>query len=402
MSNILFANLPAFGHVNPTLPVVSELVQRGHRVIYYNAATFEPVIADTGAAFRPYPESDPFQAELAARIHNLVDVTVLVLTKSRSLVPFLCAEIEREQPDAVVFDSIALWGMLAARRLGIPNAASITTYIHDGVPGLIRGRDYLHILRQSLSRLPAIRRLRRELEETYGRTVFPGKAILPTRGDLNLVYTSRDFQPDTPALDPSFRFVGPSILPSTRREAAFPWDALDCGRPRVYLSLGTLYNDQLDFYRAILRAFTAFPAQFILSAGRQIQLRDLEPVPPNFLVFPSVPQLDLLQEVDIFITHGGMNSVNESLYYGVPMVVVPQQLEQVFNGRQVTRLGAGLVLGDSPPYGRISPEALKTTLQQVLAAPVYRQNAARLSRAFQATGGYHQAASDILSLRPEA
>ena len=99
MSNILFANLPAFGHINPTLPVVSELVQRGHRVIYYNAATFEPVIADTGAAFRPYPESDPFQAELAARIHNLVDVTVLVLTKSRSLVPFLCAEIEREQPD---------------------------------------------------------------------------------------------------------------------------------------------------------------------------------------------------------------------------------------------------------------------------------------------------------------
>ena len=62
----------------------------------------------------------------------------------------------------------------------------------------------------------------------------------------------------------------------------------------------------------------------------------------------SVPQLDLLARVDLFVTHGGMNSVSEGLYYGVPLVGVPQQLEQALNGRQAARHGAGIVVGDTP------------------------------------------------------
>ena len=76
MAKILFFNIPAYGHVNPTLPVVTELVRRGHQLVYYNADTFEQAIKATGAEFRAYPHSSTSEAELAEHIHNLVSVSV--------------------------------------------------------------------------------------------------------------------------------------------------------------------------------------------------------------------------------------------------------------------------------------------------------------------------------------
>jgi len=40
MSKILFFNIPAYGHTNPTLPLVAELVHRGEQVIYYSSEAF--------------------------------------------------------------------------------------------------------------------------------------------------------------------------------------------------------------------------------------------------------------------------------------------------------------------------------------------------------------------------
>ena len=397
MAKILFFNIPAYGHVNPTLPVVTELVKRGYPVVYYNSETFEQAIKGTGTEFRSYPNSSTSEAELAERIHNLVSVSVLMLEESIRLLPFSLDEIEQEQPDLVIFDSLALWGMQAARLKNVSSAGSISLLILDGVRGIFKWRDFPHMFRQALPKLPALQRLRRQLVKIYGRGVFQGNSIFPCKGDFNIVYTSREFQPDTPFIDDSFHFVGPSILATTRKETSFPWDLLDSGCAKIYLSLGTLYNDNIDFYHTVFKAFSDHRAQFILSVGRLIDIRDLGLIPANFIIQSSVPQLELLQKVDLFITHGGMNSVNESLNYGVPLVIVPQQIEQAFNGRQVAHQGAGVVLADTPPYGHLDARVLRRIVDKVLADPTYRLNAERLSRSFHEAGGYQQAATTITS-----
>ena len=397
MAKILFFNIPAYGHVNPTLPVVTELVRRGHQLVYYDADTFEQAIKATGAEFRAYPNSSTSEAELAERIHNLVSVSVLMLEESIRLLPFSLNEIEREKPDLVIFDSLALWGMQAARLKNVSSAGSIGLFILDGVRGIFKWRDFPHIFRQAFPKLPALQRLRRQLVKMYGRGVFQGNSIFPCKGDFNIVYTSREFQPDTPYIDKSFHFVGPSILATTRKETNFPWDLLDSGRTKIYLSLGTLYNDNIDFYRTVFKAFSDHPAQFILSVGRLIDIRDLGIIPDNFIIRSSVPQLELLQKVDLFITHGGMNSVNEGLNYGVPLVVLPQQIEQAINGRLVARQEAGVVLADTPPYGHLDARVLRRIVDKVLADPTYRLNAERLGRSFHEAGGYQQAATTITS-----
>lgn len=397
MAKLLFFNIPAYGHVNPTLPVVTELVRRGHHVVYYNSDTFGQAIKETGAEFRSYPNSSTSEADLAKRVNNLVNVTVFMLEESIRLLPFLLDEIEREKPDLVIFDSIALWGMQAARLQNVLSAASISTSVHEGVSGMIEWRDYLHLFQQAFTKLPTLLRLRRQLVKTYGSDIFPGKSILPCKGSINIVYTSREFQPDTPYIDDSFHFVGPSILATTRKKTDFPWDLLDPERTKVYLSLGTLYNQNIQFYRTVLTAFADHPAQFILSVGHLTDVHDLGLVPDNFTIQSMVPQLELLQKVDLFITHGGMNSVNEGLNYGVPLVVVPQQIEQALNGRQVARQGAGVILADTPPYGHLDASVLRRTIDKVLADPTYRLNAERLRRSFHEAGGYQQAATAITS-----
>jgi hypothetical protein len=105
--------------------------------------------------------------------------------------------------------------------------------------------------------------------------------------------------------------------------------------------------------------------------------------------------LALLPRVNLFVTHGGINSVQEGLYFGVPLVVAPQQFEQMFNGRQVVAHGAGIMVNDRPPYGRVNGDELRTAVQTVLADEAYRAAAGRIGDSLQQAGGYRRAADEI-------
>jgi MGT family glycosyltransferase len=400
MAKIIFINFPGHGHVNPTLPVVAELVRRGYEVIYYNSEEFRSPIERTGVTFRPYPEPSLTSAGLAHIANNLVNVTRLILSESKRLLPFLLQELEREQPDVVVFDSNTLWGMQAAHLLQLPSIASISTFVQEDVKGLMTWRDVLHLLRRALPAVPDLLRRKRELIGIYGPEAFPHKDVFPAIGEENIVYTSRASQPETPFINDSFHFVGPSINLATRTDTEFPWEQIrqsgrTHGRPLIYISLGTIYHLNAHFYQMLFDAFRDHPGQFVLSAGTLTNLATLDPIPDNFIVRNTVPQLELLPYVDLFITHGGMNSVNEGLYYGIPLVVIPQQMEQLLNARQVVAHGAGLILGERPPYGRTTGQELLQATERLLFDDRFRQNAQRLSASFQETGGF-VAAADLI------
>ncbi|MBK8900443.1 MAG: glycosyl transferase [Anaerolineaceae bacterium] len=393
---IVFLNVPGHGHVNPTLALVSELTRRGHHIIYYNNTEFALPIEQSGAEFRPYPDPQPTAAALAEKANSLPQVSVWVLEQSQRLLPWLLEELRHEQPDLILFDSICLWGMQAAQLLGIPSVASITTFVAEGVKGMFTLRDGLALAGQALTALPGIIGQRRQLVRSYGPEIFPRPQIFPAISDTNLVYTSREFQPETNFIDETFHFVGPSLDTAVRQPTDFPWHLLDDGRPLIYLSLGTIYHNRANFYRMAFRTFADHRGQFILSAGRMTDLAALGPIPDNFIVRNFVPQLELLPRMNAFITHGGMNSINEGLYFGVPLVVVPQQMEQALNARQAARLGAAVVLGDRPPYGRTSPTALRQALDDVLTDDRYRQNAEQIGKSFREAGGY-EAAADVVT-----
>ena len=101
MSNIVFVEMPAYGHVNPSLPVVHELAWRGEHVVYYDAEEFQPQVERAGATFRAYPAGALTSADIAhaTQSGDLTRVPVVLLRATESLLPFLLDDLPRQEPD---------------------------------------------------------------------------------------------------------------------------------------------------------------------------------------------------------------------------------------------------------------------------------------------------------------
>jgi MGT family glycosyltransferase len=375
---------------------MQELVARGHEVLYYNAESFRTKVEPTGVTFCALPEPLPTEREVSEALHEFINAAKIISRMSRHLARYLIDEFEREQPDVVIYDSTAMWGYIAARTHNIPTICFITTFVLDGSQGAIGLGTMLEFLWSIIPHAPQLLRWRRRMAQEFGKESSGG---ITEYADLNIVFTSKAFHPENKFVDGRFQFVGPSINPATR-DGHFPFDQLQAG-PKVYISLGTINHLDLAFYQAVFTAFADYPAQFILSVGKNTDIAQLGTIPNNFIVCHYVPQLDILQQVDAFITHGGMNSVHEGLYYNVPEIVVPHQLEQLLNGKRVADTGTGILLGHKQPYGRVTAEELRQALDEILQQPHYHQNAQRIGQTLQDAGGYLRAVAEIEAYIPE-
>lgn len=396
MSKIVFVSIPAHGHVNPTVPVVQELVRRGDEVLYCNNEEFRPQIEQTGATFRAYPETAMTPAAISRALQdgNPANFSVMVLRSTEKLLTFLLKNLPAEQPDLIIFDSLALWGKMVATILNVRSGASISHFVVDLPWSSMNLSELFRMLRQGLPKVPQIVAARMGLIHRFGKDAFPpSQPLFPIRGNLNIVFTAWELQPEMSLINETFRFVGPSINPQIR-DVGFSWKGSN-KEPVIYMSLGTIHHAPADLYKDCFQTFQEYPAQFILSVGRELDIAALGSIPANFVVRSFVPQLEVLQHTDVFITHGGMNSVHEGLYYGVPLIVIPHHFEQFINGQTVEAQGAGIIVDSQRQRGHFTAIELQRALATILTEPRYRLAAQKVQQILRATGGYQQAADEI-------
>ena len=403
MSKILVFSVLAHGHVNPTMPVVRELVSRGEQVAYYLTEEFEPQIRHTGAEFRrieglqmgsgPPPGVTAMgQSDPAMMRQMMAAFFPRMMADGLRLVPRLVDRVRAENADCVVYDPFCSWGRALVRILGLPAVAFVPSYAMTEHFPLVRQLSSIFEEQTSLEAEEAMSDLRdvsRKLHDRYGlvplRLTDP---FIPAEA-LNVVTMPRPFQPDADTLDESYVFVGPSISP--RSDASgLPLDRL-AENPMLYVSLGTVFNADPEFFDACFDAFADSEWQVVLSVGTKTDPSTLVRIPDNFLVRPHVPQLEVLQHTDVFVTHGGMNSVMEAIYYGVPMVVVPQQPEQAMTAARVAELGLGVALEP----GQVTAGALRDAVTTVSGDDGYRSRIAYMQQAARDAGGYVRAADVI-------
>ena len=389
MSKIVFFCIPAYGHTNPTLGVVRELIAQRHEVLYYSYDTMREPIEAAGASFVSCNAYDAQQQlspkdgerlgkDLAFSTHILVDTTL-------ALDNAILSDMRVLAPDCIVADSMALWGRLIAKKLNIPFVSSTTTFAFNRFSAKIMKQSPAQLFGMLFS-MPKIGKEVKRLQDAG----YPIKNVLDIiQNDENtdtVVYTSPEFQPcaDTfPAAH--YAFVGPSIRP--------PETVMEKPkRPLVYISLGTVVNDQLSFYRQCIAALADSPYQVVLSVGEQIALSDLGVLPENIQAYPHVDQIAVLQVADVFLTHCGMNSANEALYFGVPLVMFPQTPEQGGVCARILQLGAGIQL-EKPKAALI-----RKHIDAVLSDPAYRQKAADIADGFRRCSGAKGAAEKILQV----
>jgi MGT family glycosyltransferase len=394
VSSIFFVEMPAFGHVNPSLPLVRELVRRGERVVYYNDAEFQPMLESSGASFRAYPRGVLTSEYIAGATQtgDLVRVPRLILQATHTLVPFLLESLRRDRPDAIVLDSNALWGHIAARTLRVSSVSLLTTILLGSTEyGVLRPREWMHALRPMLGSLVPVLRARSQILRRFGPSV--PRPAFPALGGLNLGLFPHELQRPDSRIDGTFRWVGPLVDPDSAGSAAFEPPAGE--GPLVYLSLGTLHRAPADFLRQCLDAFSAIPMRLIVSTGSGVDIQALGRIPANCRVSSFVPQLAVLQHAALFISHGGMNSVLESLACGVPLLVIPQQVEQLVIGLTLAERGAALVRREHLAGRPVEVAGLVHDVFELLERPRFRSVASEMQTRLRACGGVREAADEV-------
>ncbi|WP_078577566.1 macrolide family glycosyltransferase [Salipaludibacillus agaradhaerens] len=391
MSKIVFFSIPAHGHTNPTLPVVSELVDRGHEVRYYSFIEFREKIESCGAKFIPcdtFLPSIPQQElerkvgkDFAALIEMIADTTV-------ALEKEISAELRDYQPDCIVSDSLALWGKLLAQKLEIPYICSTTSFAFNQYTAKLMKPGVKEIWRTIIG----IRRINKKIKmlRTHGYEVDNMLSIIQNDNETDtIVFTSKDFQPMAETFSNRYAFVGPSIRKSSRVFETVT------NKKLIYISLGTVLNQHVHFYQNCIKAFTDSNYDVIMSVGEKTNIASLGTIPSNFTIQHHVDQIAVLQRADVFMTHSGMNSVNESLYSGVPMVLYPLHSEQRLVADRVVELGAGIKLKG------YHVKHLTKTVEEVLTDPLYQKNVEKLAKSIQHAGGAREAANVILAKAAE-
>jgi MGT family glycosyltransferase len=173
---------------------------------------------------------------------------------------------------------------------------------------------------------------------------------------------------------------------------------LDRGsEPLLYLSLGSLGSADVDLMRTLIAELADGPYRVIVSKGPQ---HDQFELAPNMVGAEFLPQTSILPQVDLVITHGGNNTVTESLYFGKPMVVLPLFWDQYDNAQRVHDTGFGVRLDT---FGHTRAQ-LTEAIDALLADESLRARLAAAASRLQSAPGTERAAALIeeLTIRSEA
>ncbi|WP_374625675.1 nucleotide disphospho-sugar-binding domain-containing protein [Devosia sp.] len=398
MKKIVVLSMPAYGHLLPMLGPIAELVRRGHDVVAYSSPEFEKLIRATGAGFVAYPRAlDAMEFAQTLKSGNLIAAFEKLLGATPVLTDFVLERLPQEHANVVVFDSSAFWGYIAVHKLKLPNVSDSPIFAFELMRNLVSWRELWGHTRNFVPRLFRLAALIAPLFR-YGIGNLPRAVpMVPLRGERTIMLTSRELHPPTNLVkDPSFVFPGASIDARTRPDP-FDFARLD-GRPVILISMGTVQFLNDRFFRLCMDTFADFPAQFLLAAGPGSDVTRFGPIPDNFIVQQTFPQMPVLERAALFITHCGLGSVHETLWNGVPFVAVPQHFEQLRNALAAERHGAGIILDDECFGRRIEGPQLRATVEKVLADPVYRQNALRIGETLKSAGGYQKVADVIESV----
>jgi MGT family glycosyltransferase len=376
----LFTVQPAIGHLHPLVPVAKALEEAGNEVAFCSSAGFRPEIdafgfesfgagldwvtsdRSTWTHFPPMPPpSDPAFPEFVVTL--FADIT------TRAMVPDVVAIAQRWRPDVIVREVMEWSGCLVGELLDIPHAS-------------IGGNAYSGVDSPQISYFP-------------GNRLFAAEPYARHRAELGL-------PPDPELYDP-FKYLHLSFMPKRwdrpglsaptntqyvrhvsvgRPNEVLPqWTHAVAERPMVYAALGTIAHAMPGIFELILEALAEEEVELVLAVGQDPAA--FEPQPLNVHVEQYVPQTQLLPHCDVFISHGGFNSVKESLAYGVPLVVLPIMSDEPYSAERCAALGVGRAID---PAERTA-ETIRDAVRLVLDDSSYRARAEQLRAEMQALPG---------------
>jgi len=391
-------NVP--GHLNPMTALARQLQARDHDVVflYSSEAAGLPCVPtdEKDQVNESRPEISKLQGEDALQFASHV-----VMAQTESMLKTLPEVVEANDVDALVIDSVNFYAELGAMQLGMPylHVACAAHFDYSGyTPLCVYGRPHETTPQAFARNREDVARFVKILENaSAGVKAYAEKVGLkidwddPASTISPLAYITQvpsAFDYESCHWAPQFHHTGPFHDGEGREPLNFPWERLT-GEPLVYASMGTILNGRLDVFRTIVAALAKHKdVQLVLSIGDQIDPKQIGRVPSNTIIVKRAPQLDLLKQTSVCITHAGLNTVLESLAQGVPQVAIPVAFDQPGVAARIADKQTGVVTS----LDKLNAEHLSGLLKEVLTNPVYRKNAKKLQKAIVDANGLSVAA----------
>jgi MGT family glycosyltransferase len=415
---VVFFPEAAFGPTNNCVGIGDVLRRRGHRVIFIVEESFAGTLEAQGFEERlmrltPAPETEEapgqfwkdfirdtapvFRQSTAEQLGGFIAPTFEALIDGAKYVDARLMEILDElRPDLVVEDNVVTFPALFASgrpwaRIDSCNPLELKDPdlppVFSGLPTEDRSgwADFWDAYRAAHEEMHA------DFDEfcrERGAPPLPRDDFIHASPTLNLyLYPEEvDYSRREP-LGPTWHNLGASVR-GTDPDWRLPAELVGGDQPLVYLSLGSLGSADVDLMRTLVAELAEAPYGFIVSKGPQASEFDLA---PNMVGAEFLPQTSVLPQVDLVITHGGNNTVTESLYFGKPMVVLPIFWDQHDNAQRIDETGFGVRVDT---YAH-DPDDLHRAIARLLDDASLADRLAQTSRRLQTAPGTDLAADLI-------
>jgi MGT family glycosyltransferase len=376
------------------------LQARNHQVVFLYSKEAN------GLPFVPGPEKDHI-SENRPEVSKLQGQEALqfsvgkVLAQTQAILKSLPEIVRTNGVDALLLDTVQFYSELGPMQLGIPyvqvsNALHFDysgwtplcfyDWPHDiGPAGLARNREGVA---KWANLLASVNSGVRTHAESVGLKIDWNdlSSTLSPFASITQIPSAFDFE--SSRWPSQFHHTGPFHDSRDRTKVDFPWERLT-GEPLIYASMGTILNGRLDVFRTIVAALGKHKGlQLVLSVGDQIDPQQIGPAPSNAIIVRQAPQLELLKQTSVCITHAGLNTVLESLAQGVPQVAIPVTYDQPGVAARIAYKQTGVVTS----LDKLTADHLSSLLDKVLTNNIYRDNARKLQKTIAETNGLSLAA----------
>ena len=401
---------PFPGHINPLAALGRELQQRGASVTFLQISDVELKVRSESLNYYPIGLSTyrpGFLAETFEQVSQLSGIEALEysLDFCQQITEIICQDaskaIEAAGIEALLVDQLEPAGETVAEYLDIPfigvcsaqsihRKAEVPPFFtpwsyHNTWWARLRNLAAYYVLdRSSQPILQVLNKYRQQWNLSPYHHLYASSARL---AQISQQPAEFDFPYTT--LPKHFHYIGP-FRNSTPYKVNFPFERLT-GQPLIYASLGSVQNTKQEIFSCIAAACEGLDVQLVITHGGGMNAEAVEKLPGSPLVVEYAPQLEVISKAKLTITHGGLNTVLDSLSCGVPLVAIPITYEQPGTGARIKWTGTGEVIA----LNRLSIPKLRDAIVRVLTEEDYLNNALKIQQAILASGGVKRAADII-------
>ena len=407
-AKILFATFAADGHFNPLTGIAVHLTQQGYDVRWYTSPTYKEKIDSFGIPYYPlkratdfssadpaslFPERDKHKSQIAKLNFDIIHVFVNQGPEFYEDIK----EIHEDFPFDLMIADVLFTGIpFVTDLMKIPvigvGVVPVTQNSKDLPPagiGMLPSYHFFGRLKQGLLRFVAknilFAKSNKVMKEVFSRYGIEANAdtvfdLVPAKCSLILQTGTPSFEYKRSDLDPKYKFVGP-LLPYSRKKQTAHWynEKLSQYKKVVLVTQGTVEKDESKLLVPTLEGLSNTDYLVVVTTGgSNTEALRRQYNAPNVIIEDYIPFSDIMPYADVYVTNGGMGGVQLSIENSLPMITAG-----VHEGKNEICARVGYFnLGINLKTERPTPVQIRQSVEQVVSNEMYRKNVTALSEEF--------------------